>query len=158
MNRANVTISEELHNAGKELAKRKYGSFSHMVRVCVQEKLKEDQGEDVSSIDARAVAAKVDDVEEQVEKVIDEVEVIQENMEVVTAQSSGSDAKVEYVEEKALEVLRDTDKPLSVPDLSERLDIRVSLVEQAVASLSDGLVLNEVQPEGESGTTRWELK
>jgi hypothetical protein len=158
MQRANITISEELHGEGKELAERKYGSFSHMVRVCVQEKLKEDQGEDVSAIDARAVAAKVDDVEEQVEKVIDEVEVIQENMEVVTAQSSGSDAKVEYVEEKALEVLRDADKPLSVPDLSERLDIRVSLVEQAVASLSDGLVLNEVQPEGESGTTRWELK
>lgn len=158
MKRANVTISEELHEEGKELAERRYGSFSHMVRVCVKEKLKEDKGEDVSAIDARAVAAKVDDVEEQVEKVIDEVEVIQENMEVVTAQSSGSDAKVEYVEEKSLEVLRDADEPLSVPDLSERLDIHVSLVEQAIASLSDSLVLNEVQPEGESGTTRWELK
>jgi translation initiation factor 2B subunit (eIF-2B alpha/beta/delta family) len=158
MKRVNVTTSEELHEKGKELAKRKYGSFSHMVRVCVQEKLKEDQGEDVSAVDARAVAAKVDEVEEQVEKVIDEVEVIQERIEVIATQSSGSDAKVEYVEEKALEVLRDADKPLSVPDISERLDIHVSLVEEAIASLSDELVLNEVQPEGESGATRWELK
>jgi Arc/MetJ-type ribon-helix-helix transcriptional regulator len=158
MKRVNVTISEKMHRKGKEVGKEKYGSFSHLVRVGIQEKLDDYEGEDSTKRELAPVITEIQKLEESVEEVIENLDELQEDVEVVTTQSSENNAKVEHVEEKVIEELQNADNGLTVPDISERASLNVTLVQQAVESLSDDLLLNQVQTDGESETTRWELR
>lgn len=150
--RVNITIGEKTHKDATRYAEEHGTNFSRLVRDAVVDHMSSSDGSS-STAEIQSVIKRLDRVEEGIGRNRVSIENLCEITERI-ATELGPD--VEHVAKRIEQEIYDSDRPLSIPDLVERLSMKPPEIEAGVQYLEQRYAVERIDSaDSNTSVPRW---